>query len=87
MHMAVLQGAVLPWQGVAKQLWQVARKQGRKREVTESAVKIDLLTNLQNYGELRTSETPGFTVFPIINCSFPCLQFCIRIRKVYSLIY
>lgn len=64
-HMAILRGVVLSWQAVAKHLWQMARKQGRKLEVTRSTIKMDLLANAccktNSYREAGASETPAFT--------------------------
>lgn len=63
--MAILQGVVLSWQAVAKHLWQMARKQGRKLEVARSTMKLDLLASAccktNNCREAGASETPAFT--------------------------
>lgn len=63
--MAILRGVVLSWQAVAKHLWQMSRKQGRKLEVKRSSIKMDLLANAccktDNYREAGASETPVFT--------------------------
>lgn len=63
--MAILWGVVLSWQAVAKHLWQMARMQERKLEVTRNTIKMDLLANAccktNNYREAGASETPAFT--------------------------
>lgn len=81
MHMAILCRVVRTWQAVAKHLWQMARKQGRKLEVTRSTIKMDLLANAccktNNYREAGASETPVFT-----NCLPNYYKLCISMPVV-----